>query len=133
MFTTMYYNIIIKGMLVKVHIIITYYFYQLAYWDLKVPKRLNQMQCSLLLTATGANKTTPLHVGTSYTHAFGFYSKANVSATHQIAWEGHWTPNCVGGMGCAPFEPPLTGGHLAFKFSPYLLFRAKGDRKPSTF
>ena len=73
-----------------------YYFYQLAYRDLKVPKRfvgLIQMQCSPSFDcATGANKTTPLHVGTSYTHDFGFYSKENVSVTHQIAWAGSLKP-----------------------------------------
>ena len=40
-----------------------YYFYQLAYWDSKVSKRLNQMQCSALSLL--ANKMTPLHVGTT--------------------------------------------------------------------
>ena len=45
---------------------------------LEVPKRfvgLVQMSVFLLLTATGANKTTPLHVGNSYTHSIRFYSK----------------------------------------------------------
>ena len=72
-----------------------YYFYQLAYWDSKVPKRivgLNQMQCSPLLTGTGENKMTPLHVGTSYTNDFGFCSKGNASGTHQIAWAGLLNP-----------------------------------------
>ena len=53
---------------------------------LKSPKHfvgLIQMQCSP--SFDWANKTTPLHVGTSYTHDIGFYSKGNVSATHQIA------------------------------------------------
>ena len=68
-----------------------YYFYQIAYQDWKVPKRfvgLNQMQCCLL-TLTGANKMTPLHVGTNYTHDFRFYSKENASRTPQGAWAGH--------------------------------------------
>ena len=45
-----------------------YYFYQLPYQDWKVPKcfvGLIQMHALPVLTATGANKTTPLHVGTS--------------------------------------------------------------------
>ena len=29
---------------------------------------------------------TPLQVGTSYIHDFGFYSEGNASATHQIVW-----------------------------------------------
>ena len=68
-----------------------YYFYQLAYQDSKVPKRfvgLIQMQCSPSFDCNWANKTTPLHVGTSYIHDIRFYSKGNVSATHQIVWAG---------------------------------------------
>ena len=40
------------------------------------------------MTGTGANKMTPLHVGTSYTHDFRFYSKGNASGAHQSAWAG---------------------------------------------
>ena len=69
-----------------------YYFYQLAYWDLKSPKRfvgLIQMQCSpSFVTATGVIKMTPLHVGTSYAYVIEFHSKVNVSVTHQIARMG---------------------------------------------
>ena len=68
-----------------------YYFYQLAYWDSKVPKRfvgLNQMQCSPSFDWNCGNKMTPLHVVTSYTHDFGFCSQGNASGTHQIAWAG---------------------------------------------
>ena len=39
------------------------------------------------------------------------------------------SPNCVGGGGFAPFEPPLTGGHPALKFPPYSICRAKRGRK----
>ena len=35
---------------------------------------------------------TPLHVGTSYTHDFWFYSRGNASGTHQSAWEGSLKP-----------------------------------------
>ena len=55
-----------------------YHFYQLVYWDSKVPKRfvgLNQMQCSPSFDWNFGKKMTPLHVGTSYTHDFRIYSK----------------------------------------------------------
>ena len=70
-----------------------YYFYQLTYRDSKVPNRfvgLSQMQCSPSFDWNWGkqNKMTPLHVGTSYTHDFGFYSKGNATATHQRAWAG---------------------------------------------
>ena len=45
-------------------------------------------KCSALpfLTGSGANKMTPLHVGTSYTHDFGFYNDS--VPTMQSAWAG---------------------------------------------
>ena len=46
-----------------------------------------QMHCSPSFDCS-CNKTTPLHVGTSYTHDIRFYSKRNVSATHHIVWAG---------------------------------------------
>ena len=112
-----------------------YYFYQLAYQDSKVPKCFVGLIHALpLLTATGANKTTPLHVGTSYTHDFGFYSKRNVSATHPIAWAGSPNHAPLRGWrgGCALFQPPLTWGH-PFKIPPCLIFRAKGGQKTINF
>ena len=39
-----------------------------------------------LLSATGANKTTPLHVGTTYTNDIGFHSKENVSLPTRLRW-----------------------------------------------
>ena len=103
-----------------------YYFYQLAYWDLKVPNRfvgLNQMQCSPSFDWTGANKMTSLHVGTSYTHDFRFYSKGNASATHQRAWAGSLKPQ----IAWAARGKALTG------HPPYSLFRPKGGRKTINF
>ena len=41
--------------------------------------RINSNVVLPLLTTTGANKTITLHIGTSYTLDFGFYSKGNVS------------------------------------------------------
>ena len=96
-----------------------YYFYQLAYRDSKVPKRfvgLNQMQCSPSFDWNWGKQTTPLHVGTSYTHDFGFYS------THQIAWAGSLKPP----IAWAANTPLL-------KFPPYSLFRLKGGRKTIIF
>ena len=43
------------------------------------------------------------------------------------------TPNCVGGEGTSPFEPPLMGGHPPLKFPPYSLFRPNGGRKTIIF
>ena len=68
-----------------------------------------KFQCIVLpplLTATGANKTTPLQVGTSYNNYIGFYSKRNVSTTHQIAWAGSLI-YCVGGEGLCPLPTPI--------------------------
>ena len=55
---------------------------------------LPQIKCSALpfLTGTGANKMTPLHVGTSYIYDFRFYSKGNASGTHQSVWAGSLKP-----------------------------------------
>ena len=36
---------------------------------------------------------TPLHVGTSYTHDLGLYSKGIALATHQIVWAGSLKPS----------------------------------------
>ena len=72
-----------------------YYFWQLAYCDLKVPNRFVGL-CSDLI-ATGANKTTLLHVGTSYTHTIA--REINVSVTHQIARAGSLNSKIAGGEG----------------------------------
>ena len=71
---------------------------------------------------------TPLHVGTSYTHNFGFYSKGNASATHQSAWAGSLKPLIAWAV-----NPQLTGGHPPLKFPPYSLIRPKGGRKTINF
>ena len=68
-----------------------------------------------VLTATAANKMTPLHVGTSYTHNIGFYSKRNISATNQIAWAVRWLH---------PLWTPIRGTP-PLKFPLYSIFRAK--------
>ena len=91
-----------------------YSFYKPVYGDLKVPKHFIKCSVLLLLTASGANEMTLLHVGTRYTHIIGFSSKRNVSATHQI-------PTLIN-VGTAPL-----------KFSPYFVFRAKGGRKTIDF
>ena len=82
-----------------------YYFYQLAYRDSKVLKRfVGKCSALPLLTGTGANKITPLHVGTSYTYNFRFYSKG--SGTHQSAWAGSLKPQTAWGMRDTPFNIP---------------------------
>ena len=88
-----------------------YYFYQLAYRDSKVPKRFVGLSSALpLLTETGVNKMTPLHVGTSYTHGFGFIAREMSQLPTRLRRRGHQTPNCVGGEGAAPpSNPHLTG------------------------
>ena len=94
-----------------------YYFYQLAYWDSKFHKRyvgLNQMQCSPSFDWNwGKKKMTPLHVGTSYTHDFGFYSKRTASGT-QIVW-------AVRGEGAQPPSNPYWLEDTPFKIPPVLI------------
>ena len=77
---------------------------------------------------------TPLHVGTSYTHDFQFYSKGNASATHQRAWAGSLKPQIAwAAKGFAPFRTPVNGGTPPLKFPPYSLFRPKGGQKTINF
>ena len=79
------------------------------------------MKCSALpfLTGTGANKMTPLHVGTSYTHDFRFYSKGNASGTHQSVWAGSLKPQFAWAeRGLRPLGTPINGGTLPLKFPP---------------
>ena len=80
---------------------------------------------------------TPLHVGTSYTHDFGFCSKGNASATHQIAWAGSLKPQIAwAARGLRPLPTPINGGGGGappLKFPPYSLFRPKGGRKTINF
>ena len=86
------------------------------------------MQFSPSFDCNWANKTTPLHVGTSYTHDIRFYSKRNVSATHQIVWAGSLNPQIAWVVrGLRPLRTPLT--HLPLKFSPCSIFRPKGSQK----
>ena len=52
------------------------------------------------------------HSVSIHTHDIRFYSKRNVSATHQIALAVSLKSQIVwAARGCAPFEPSLTGGH----------------------
>ena len=114
-----------------------HYFYQLAYRDSKVPKRfvgLNQMQCSPFFDCNCGNKMTPLHVGTSYTHDFRFYSKENASSTHQSTWAGSLKPQFAwAARGVCPLRTPINGGTPPFKIPPYSLFRPNGSQKSSKF
>ena len=77
---------------------------------------------------------TPLHVGTSYTHNFGFCSKGNASATHQIAWVGSLKPQIAWvARELRPLRTPINGETPPLKFPPYSLFRPKGGRKTINF
>ena len=77
---------------------------------------------------------TPLHVGTSYSHDFGFCSKGNASATHQIAWAGSPKPQIAwAARGLFPPRTPINGGTPPLKYPPYSLFRPKGGRKTINF
>ena len=108
-----------------------YFLYQLAYQDSKVPKHL-VVKCSVLslLTATGPNKTTPLHFGTSYIHP---RCSVNVSATHQIAWAESQKPKVSWAVrGLYHFQPPLMGT-FPLKFPLYSLFRPKGSKTIKSF
>ena len=85
---------------------------------LESPQVLRRIKCSALpvLTGTGANKMTLLHVGTSYTHDFGFYSKGNASATHQSTWAGSLKPQMAwAARGLLPIRTPINGGTPPFK------------------
>ena len=85
---------------------IEYCFYHLAYQDSKVAK-LFEGKCSTLplLTGTGANKITPLHVGTSYTQISGFTAREMPQVP---TWAGSLKPQIVWATwGCSPFELPL--------------------------
>ena len=69
----------------------------------------SQIKCSVLplLTGTGANKMTPLHVGTSYTHDFRFHSKGNASGMHHSAWAGSQNPQIAwAARGLRPLQTP---------------------------
>ena len=65
-----------------------------------------QMQCSPSFDCNWGKQNAPLHVGTSYTNDFRFYSKGNVWATHQIAWAGSLKPKIAwAATGTAPSNP----------------------------
>ena len=77
---------------------------------------------------------TLLHFGTSYTQDIMFYSKEDVSATHQIVWEGPLNVHIAWvARGHSPIRTPLTGEHPFWIFprNPYLGQMA--TEKPSTF
>ena len=84
-----------------------YYFYQLAYRDSKVPKcfvGLKQMQCSPSFDCNWGKQNDP--TACWHQHDFGFYSKGNASATHQIAWAGSLNPQLCGRQGAVlPSNP----------------------------
>ena len=98
-------------------------------WTRKSPSTsYDQIKCSVLplLTGTGANKMTPLHVGTSYTHDFRFHSKGNASGTHQSTWTGSHThkKKCeLRGRrgGTASFKPRINAGTPPFKIPPVVV------------
>ena len=91
-----------------------YYFYQLAYWDSKVPKLfvgLNQMQCS-----------------PSFDWNWG---KQNDSTAcwHQL----HPRFRVLQQGKCLSYPPEHVRGTPPLKFLPYSLFRPKGGRKTINF
>ena len=100
-----------------------YYFYQLAYWDLKVSKRfvgLNKCSALPLLTRTGANKIT--------------HCMLAPAAPTRARGQSNWNSKLRGQRGgTAPFHPPLMGEHLLLKFPLYSLFRPKGGWKTINF
>ena len=88
---------------------------------LESPQALHRTKFSVLplSTATGANKTTPLYVGTSFTHDIGFYSNRNISATHQIAWAGSLNPQIAWAL--RPLRTPVNRGTLPYKIPSVLV------------
>ena len=101
-----------------------YYFYQLAYWDSKVPNHfvgLNQMQCS------GGKLNDPTACWHQLHPRFPVLQQEKCPP-ESMGWVTE-TTNCEG---FAPFKPQLTGGHPLLKFPPYSLFRPKPLLKMKT-
>ena len=112
-----------------------YYFYQLANRDSKVPKHfieLNEMQCSPSFDWNWGKQNDRTACWHQLHPRFRVLQQGKC-LIHPPDCLGGVTepPKCVGG--CAPFEPPLTEGHIPLKFPSYMSFRPKGGRKPSTF
>ena len=107
-----------------------HYFYQLAYQDLKVPKRfvgLNQMQCSPSFDWNWGKQNDPtacwyqLHLQFQVLQQGKClrYPPEHMSRVTK-------TTICVGGEGHSPLRTPINGGITPFKIPPYSLFRPKG-------
>ena len=88
-----------------------YYFYQLAYWDSKVPKRfvgLNQMQCSHTFDWNWGKQNDPTACWHQIHPRFWVLQQGKCLRYPPDCMGGVTeSPNCMGS--CTPFEPPLTG------------------------
>ena len=108
-----------------------YYFYQLGYRDSKVPKcfiGLIQMQCSPFWLQPKANKTIPLHVGNSYTHAL--QQGKCLSYPPDCIGGVTESPKCMGSKGAQPpCNPHWQEGTTLLKFPSCSTFRGKGGQK----
>ena len=76
---------------------------------------------------------TPLHVGTSYTHDFRFYSKGNAWYLPERVGRVTETRICVGGEGAQPPLNPHQRGTPPLKSTPYSLFMPNGGWKTVNF
>ena len=114
-----------------------YYFYQLAYWDSKVPKRfvgLNQMQCSPSFDWNWAKQNDPTACWHQLHPRFRVLQQGKCLRYPPERVGGVTeTTNCVGGEGLRPLAAPVNGGHPPLKFPPYSLFRPKGGQKTINF
>ena len=88
-----------------------YYFYQLAYWDSKVPKRfvgLNQMQCSPSFDWNWGKQNDPTAYWQQLHPRFWVLQQGKCLRYPPDCMCGVTeSPNCMGS--CTHFEPPLTG------------------------
>ena len=93
-----------------------YYFYQLAYWDSKVPKLfvgLNQMQCSPSFDWNWGKQNEPTACWHQLHPRFRVLQQGKCSATHKSAWAGSLkTQIAWAGRGQSPLRTPVNGGPL---------------------
>ena len=88
-----------------------YYFYQLVYWESKVPKRfvgLNQMQCSPSFDWNWGKQNDPTACWHKLHPRFWVLQQGKCLRYPPDCMGGVTQPlNCMGS--CTSFEPPLTG------------------------
>ena len=101
-----------------------YYFYQLAYWDSKVPKLfvgLNQMQCSPSFDWNWGKQNDPTACWHQLHPRFRVLQQRKCLSSHQSAWAGSLKPQIAwAARGQSPLRTPVNGGTPPFKIPPIL-------------